>query len=119
VATLLLERAMEEGRRRGAAMVRFFTAVENTPMHQLAPRLGFHIESTHLYLAAPPTPLRSSALEAAVSADLEALWDLVRLDPAFQEGGRTYCRGWRAIELTREQFGAHLAEGQVLVARHA
>lgn len=117
IATGLVARGVEVARLRGAAVVRFFTSTENVAMRQLAPKLGFRLLSTHVYLAAPAIRGGSPVVETAVPGDLDTLWELVRRDQAFQEGGNTYCRGWRAVELTREQFASHLAEGQVLVAR--
>lgn len=123
IAGGLLEHAMAASRTQEMTELRYTTALDNTPMHRLAERYGFHYVSTYLIQDyaknAINNEVKSEKQATATSADtkpravqpeeLEAAWNLITHSPEYLTARQFYCYNWLWMVFTRERLAQHLA----------
>nr|MDA8217832.1 GNAT family N-acetyltransferase [Dehalococcoidales bacterium] len=117
VGTTLTKETIRFAVDHGAHVVRFFTAVGNTPIERMMGHLGFQPVTTFSYFSVPAELGAGQAPETAVLGEIERLWQTVTGSAYFRLAAGNYCLGWRCRELTKARLAAHVSEGRVFVVR--
>ena len=108
----LLLHLVEQGWARDLHTLRFLTDWDNTPMHRLAPTLGFAKGGAYHPHRAEAGD--ASAARLAQPSESEPLWATV--EAILEPNALLRWRGWTAARATAAWFANAVSEGRVLVA---
>lgn len=117
IATTMLDAGLALARERGARVLRLMTKTDNGPVQHMMEVAGFRRLTTYTDLRAPADLGCGPAIEAAVAAERDDLWQWLAGSEAFVRGERVYLRGWEALTLTPERLASHLDRREALVVR--
>lgn len=117
VATALLRAGLALARRQGARVARLLTRSDNEVVHRMVEAAGFRRATTFVDWRGTACAGAGRYPEAAVLGDVEDLWRLIEGSEHFHCSDRAYLADWQALELTNARLAAHVAAGEVYVAR--
>lgn len=111
-ARAVLQRCVDLSRERGARVLRYMTAEENTPMHRIGDDLGFQLIYAPMWYKASPRAGAPAAAVVPAERCEELLRDLAA-SPLLARTGGLYTYDWCTFELTEQRLRAHIERGEV------
>jgi GNAT superfamily N-acetyltransferase len=102
----------------GGRVARYMTGIRNEGSHRIAERAGFHIIARFVERGAEKTEGPVEA-ETLTSADLDAVWNMLRESDLAAATKGIYVCDWKACEITRERVAEHLGKGELMGVRDA
>ncbi len=115
IATSMLRRCLRCALDLGARVGRFITSSLNTPMHELAPRLGFNRGAVFTPYEAEATPGGNVEIIRPGREYLARTSAFLRGSPALDTSSGLYSTGWRFHTFSEDELARRLERGQVRV----
>jgi GNAT superfamily N-acetyltransferase len=117
VATQLMEKMIEYGRKRGARQASAIVAVTNVASQRMVESNGFEIISRWAYYGTDEKPAREkSAARLATSGDLAEIWQYLQHSDIYRLSGKRYVKSWHWYALDRNILRGFVREKSVIVA---
>jgi len=110
IAKRVIEYAIRKARLKGARILRFITASDNTPVHHMAAGLGFTRVASIITFYAKALPPRNT-LQQPADSEMQAVDLFIRNSAVFKAMSGLFGTGWRFGELTPSFIQEKLHDG--------
>ena len=117
VATRLIEKMLEYGRKRGAQEAAAIVDVTNIASQRMVEKNGFQIISRWAYYGAGGRPRRKkSSARLATTSDLAGIWQYLQSSDVYRLSAKRYVKSWHWYALDRKALRNFVREKGVIVA---
>jgi GNAT superfamily N-acetyltransferase len=117
VATRLLEKMIEYGRKKGARQASAIVDMTNTASQCMVEKNGFQIISRWAYYSAGGRPRRKkSCARLATASDLAGIWQYLQGSDIYRLSAKRYVKSWHWYALDRKALRDFVREKGVIVA---
>jgi N-acetylglutamate synthase-like GNAT family acetyltransferase len=117
VATRLIEKMIEYGRKKGASKVSAIVDVTNVASQRMVEKNGFEIVSRWAYYGTDKKPPRKkSTARLATEGDLAEIWRYRQGSDIYNLSAKRYVKSWHWYSLDRNTLRSFIREKGVIVA---
>jgi ribosomal protein S18 acetylase RimI-like enzyme len=117
VATRLLAKMIEYGRKKGARQVSAIVYMTNLASQRMLEKNGFQIKSRWAYYsAAGKAPRKKSSARLATIDDLAGIWQYLQSSEVYSLSAKRYVKSWHWYTLDRKALRKFVMEKGVVVA---
>jgi len=117
VATRLIEKMIEHGRKKGARQASAIVGVTNVASQRMVEKNGFEIVSRWAYYDTDVKPSRKmSAARLATDSDLATIWHYIQGSDTYSLSAKRYVKSWHWYTLDKNVLHAFIREKSVIVA---
>lgn len=115
VATRLLTKMLEYGRRKGARQASAIVGATNFASQSLMEKNGFKIVSKWMYYSIVGTPHQESNARIANADDIVDIWQYLQQSKIYRLSGKRYVKSWRWYAFDRRALLNFVKEERVIV----
>jgi GNAT superfamily N-acetyltransferase len=117
IATQLLEKMIEYGRRKGALQASAIVDVTNVASQRMMEKNGFAVVSRWAYYSAGGRPRRKeSSARLATAAELEDIWGYLQRSKIYRLSAKRYVKSWHWYTLDKKALRDFIRDKSVIVA---
>jgi GNAT superfamily N-acetyltransferase len=116
IATRLMERMLEYGRKKGAVQASAIVDVTNAASQRMVEKNGFEVVSRWAYYSAEQARRKKSTARLATVADLPEIWQYLQSSEIYRLSAKRYVKSWHWYALDRATLRGFIKDGSVIVA---
>jgi ribosomal protein S18 acetylase RimI-like enzyme len=118
VASNLIEKMIEYGRKQGANQASAIVASENLPSQRMMEKNGFEVISRWTYYSVDQKKIQKQKSDArsATTEEFENIWRYLEQSPVYQLSAKRYAQSWHWYMLDRKTLRNFIDQGCVVVA---